>query len=69
MNGWPACATGPRSGVWWRGRVERSWLSLAISSRWGPGVFEMRGHFGPGWRMYFVRRGKQLIAMPGGGEK
>ena len=24
----------------------------------GDGVFEMREHFGPGWRMYYVQRGE-----------
>jgi len=35
----------------------------------GAGVFEMREHFGPGWRMYYVRRGEVLIVMLGGGDK
>jgi putative addiction module killer protein len=35
----------------------------------GQGVFEMREAFGPGWRMYFVRRGNIRILMPGGGTK
>lgn len=35
----------------------------------GQGVFEMREHFGPGWRMYYVQRGATLIVMLGGGEK
>ena len=35
----------------------------------GGGVYEMREHFGPGWRMYFVRRGRALIVMLGGGDK
>lgn len=35
----------------------------------GEGVFEMREHFGPGWRMYYVQRGEVLIVMLGGGEK
>lgn len=35
----------------------------------GEGVFEMREHFGPGWRMYYVQRGSVLIVMLGGGEK
>lgn len=35
----------------------------------GDGVFEMREHFGPGWRMYYVQRGQVLIVMLGGGEK
>ena len=35
----------------------------------GEGVFEMREHFGPGWRMYYVKRGSVLIVMLGGGDK
>lgn len=35
----------------------------------GKGVFEMREHFGLGWRMYYVQRGAVLIVMLGGGSK
>jgi putative addiction module killer protein len=35
----------------------------------GNGIFEMREHFGPGWRMYYVQRGTVLIVMLGGGDK
>lgn len=35
----------------------------------GEGVFEMREHFGPGWRMYYVQRGELVIVMLGGGDK
>lgn len=35
----------------------------------GEGVSEMREHFGPGWRMYYVQRGEMLIIMLGGGDK
>ncbi len=35
----------------------------------GDGVFEMREHFGCGWRMYYVQRGDVLIVMLGGGDK
>ena len=35
----------------------------------GEGVYEMREFFGPGWRMYYVQRGTQLIVMRGGGDK
>lgn len=35
----------------------------------GNGVFEMREHFGPGWRMYYVQHGEVLIVMRGGGDK
>lgn len=35
----------------------------------GDGLFEMREFFGPGWRMYYVKRGEALIIMLGGGSK
>jgi putative addiction module killer protein len=35
----------------------------------GESVFEMRKHFGSGWRMYYVKRGDVLIVMLGGGDK
>lgn len=35
----------------------------------GESVFEMREHFGPGWRMYCIQRGALLIVMLGGGDK
>ena|SRR5690554_3464668 len=35
----------------------------------GQGVFEMREHFGSGWRMYYIQRGNTLIVMLGGGDK
>ena len=35
----------------------------------GEGVFEMREHFGGGWRMYYVERGGVFIVMLGGGDK
>ncbi len=35
----------------------------------GQGVFEMREHLGPGWRMYYIQRGDVVIVMLGGGDK
>ena len=35
----------------------------------GHGVWEMREFFGPGWRMYYIQRGRQVILMLGGGDK
>ena len=32
-------------------------------------MFEMREHFGPGWRMYDVQNGESVIVMLGGGDK
>ena len=33
------------------------------------GVFEMREHFGQGWRMYYTQRSETLIVMLAGGGK
>lgn len=35
----------------------------------GESVFEMREHFGPGWRMYYAQRDTIIIVMLGGGDK
>jgi putative addiction module killer protein len=35
----------------------------------GDGVAELRIDYGPGYRVYFVRRGQTLIVLLGGGDK
>ncbi|MEQ1529182.1 MAG: type II toxin-antitoxin system RelE/ParE family toxin [Methylococcales bacterium] len=51
-------------------RLERVQLGkLGDINAVGEGVFEMREHFGPGWRMYYVQRGSEIIIMLGGGDK
>lgn len=35
----------------------------------GEGVFEMREHFGAGWRLYYVQQDDTLIIMLAGGDK
>ena len=33
------------------------------------GIWEMREHFGSGWRMYYIHHGKVMVLMLGGGSK
>lgn len=35
----------------------------------GDGVFEMRIHYGPGYRVYFTREGDQVVILLCGGDK
>ena len=35
----------------------------------GDGVFELREHFGAGWRLYYIQRGDTFVVMLGGGTK
>ena len=52
------------------GRLRKAMLgNLGDVKPVGEGVFEMREHFGPGWRMYYMQRGEVLIVMLGGGDK
>jgi putative addiction module killer protein len=51
-------------------RIRRLELGLAGDVKAvGDGVFELRIDYGPGYRVYFVRRGKALIVLLGGGDK
>jgi putative addiction module killer protein len=51
-------------------RVERLAMGNAgDAAPVGEGVSELRIHHGPGYRVYFKRRGEQLIVLLAGGDK
>ena len=51
-------------------RVERLTFGLAGDSKSvGEGVSEMRIDYGPGYRVYFKKRGKTLVILLAGGDK
>ena len=52
------------------GAIDRLSLGNAGDARpVGEGVSELRSDFGPGYRVYFVRRGEMLIVLLAGGDK
>lgn len=43
--------------------------NLGDTRRVGNGVFEMRIHYGPGYRLYFMREGETVVVLLCGGDK
>ena len=51
-------------------RIDRLVLGLAGDVKpVGEGISELRIDYGPGYRVYFVRRGEMLIVLLAGGDK
>ena len=42
---------------------------LGDAGRVGDGVYEMRIHYGPGYRLYFIRKGGTVVILLCGGDK
>lgn len=56
-------------------RIRRRLLALELEGHFGDfrpvgdGVFELRFHFGPGYRVYFGQRGTTIVVLLCGGDK
>ena len=51
-------------------RIERAQVgNLGDVEPVGDGVSEMRMHYGPGYRVYFLQRGQDIIFLLSGGDK
>lgn len=51
-------------------RIDRLASGLAGDAKAvGDGVMELRIHYGPGYRVYFIRRGSEIVVLLCGGDK
>ena len=44
-------------------------FDIRQTETFGDGISELRIHYGPGYRVYFQRRGKMIIVLLCGGDK
>ena len=49
--------------------IARIELGNTSSVKWFDGISEYRINWGPGYRIYLIQDGKELIILPGGGTK
>lgn len=69
LSGWVALEICQLELDWPGAQIGLDWVIWGDVKVLTDGVYEMREKFGPGWRMYYVLRGKTIIVMLGGGDK
>lgn len=69
LSGSTACATFLQ-GARVQARIERLAAGNAGDVKpVGEGVSELRIDYGPGYRVYFTKRGREVVILPAGGDK
>jgi putative addiction module killer protein len=71
FSGWISALKDARGRAKILARIERIRLSghFGDCKNVGEGVRELRIPFGPGYRVYFCRRGSEVVVLLGGGDK
>lgn len=70
FDDWLAGLSDSRARARVEARIRRAELgNLGDCGPVGEGVSEMRIHYGPGYRVYFIQKGLEVLILLGGGDK